>query len=124
MLYYKQNSKSFDSTVIQDGFINRVLLPHKLRLGQVKSLLYIDNAPCHKKQTVLNSFHANGINVQFIPPGMTSILQPADVSWMRFIKSEYSKLWTDWYLSSEKAFTANGNMKSPGYKNVNLNFNY
>jgi len=46
---------------------------------------------------------------------MTDLIQPADVSWFSSIKKGYNKYWNDWYISSNKTYTASGNMKSPGY---------
>lgn len=118
VLYYKQNSKSFDSNVIANGFINRVLLPHKMRIGQTKSVLILDQAPCHRTKEVKDRFKESGIDLLYITPRMTGILQPLDVSWFKILKQEYHKRWTEWYLSDEQAFTQNGNLKSPGYAKV------
>ncbi len=49
---------------------------------------------------------------------MTPLLQPADVSWMRPLKVAYFKKWNHWLVHAPKAFTASGNVKSPGYAKV------
>ena len=49
---------------------------------------------------------------------MTPLLQPADVSWMRPLKVAYFKKWNHWLVHAPKAYTASGNVKSPGYATV------
>ena len=48
-----------------------------------------------------------------IPGGLTSHLQPADVSWNKQFKSAYRDLYNEWMSSGEKSFTNSGNMKAP-----------
>ena len=51
---------------------------------------------------------------------MTSLVQPADVSWFKSIKADYCNRWTNWFTSNDIAFTKEGNLKSPGYTNVSF----
>ena len=118
VVYYKPGSKTFDSTVLIEGFIKRVLIPHKLRNGQERSFLLIDSAPCHRTKEVEEKLNEHHIDLEFIPPRMTALLQPADVSWIRKFKCQYHSLWQDWALNSEKSFTVNGNLKSPSYATI------
>ena len=55
-----------------------------------------------------------------VPARMTGLVQPADVGWFKSIKASYHRSWTDWYCNNDHAFTAAGNLKSPGYVNVNI----
>lgn len=80
---YKPNSKTFDTNVLQDHFIDGVFFPHMLRKGQKKSLLFLDHAPCHLTNPLQVAALKRNINLEFIPPRMTQLLQPADVSWIR-----------------------------------------
>jgi hypothetical protein len=118
IVYYKNGSKTFDSDVITNGVIRRVLLPHVLRNGQTKPLLFIDHAPCHTTEQVQDECNENNITLVKIPRRMTSLLQPIDVSVIRAFKSRYHDLWRDWYLNSDKSFTTSGNMRSPPYSTV------
>ncbi|RNA04130.1 hypothetical protein BpHYR1_039126 [Brachionus plicatilis] len=61
----------------------------------------------------------NGIVTNFIPPRMTNLLQPADVSWFASIKKQYHNKWNKWFLEDERSFTRFGNTKSPVYVNEN-----
>ena len=45
--------------------------------------------------------------------GLTSHLQPADVSWNKRFKTAYRDLYNEWMSSAEKSFTGSGNLKSP-----------
>jgi hypothetical protein len=113
IVYYKNGSKTFDSDVIR-----KVLLPHVLKNGQTKPLLFIDHAPCHTTEQVQDECNENNITLAKIPRRMTSLLQPIDVSVIRAFKSRYHDLWRDWYLNSDKSFTTSGNMRSPPYSTV------
>lgn len=57
-----------------------------------------------------------------IPPRMTNLLQPADVSWFAAIKSCFHQKWNSWYLNEEKTYTKAGNPRSPGYAKCIIGF--
>ena len=113
IVYYKNGSKTFDSDVIR-----KVLLPHVLKNGQTKPLLFIDHAPCHTTEQVQDECNENNITLVKIPRRITSLLQPIDVSVIRAFKSRYHDIWRDWYLNSDKSFTTSGNIRSPLYSTV------
>ena len=48
-----------------------------------------------------------------IPGGLTSHLQPADVSWNKSFKSAYEDLYNEWMATGKHSFTKAGNMKAP-----------
>ena len=50
-----------------------------------------------------------------IPPGLTNLLQPADVVWFYALKRSYHSLWQTWFMEAPKETTAVGHIKSPGY---------
>ena len=82
IVHYKPHSKTFDSDVISNGVIQRVLV---MRENQKDALLIFDNAPCHRTSQVQQTLADNGIECEFIPARMTSLLQPQDVCFMRVI---------------------------------------
>ena len=45
------------------------------------------------------------------PGGLTSHIQPADVSWSKPFKTAYRDLHIEWMSSGEKSFTDSGNLK-------------
>jgi len=118
IVYYKKGSKTFDSNVITEGVIRRALFPHLLRNNLKRPLLFIDSAPCHLTTQVRDELNHHNIDTIVVPPRMTNLLQPLDVSIMKSFKSKYHAKWTDWYLNSDKSFTRNGNMRSPPYATI------
>ena len=52
-------------------------------------------------------------DLAIIPGGLTSQVQPADVSWNKPFKSAYRELYDKWMAEGDKSFTASGNLKAP-----------
>ena len=63
-----------------------------------------------KARAHLSSIRTDGC---LIPGGLTSHLQPADVSWNKPFKSAYRELYNDWIASGEKSYTPAENMRAP-----------
>ena len=78
----------------------------------------MDQSTSHKTSQVNAAAKKKKVNIVLFPPNMTKLLQPADVAWFRSMKSGYHQKWNDWFLKSKKAFTKQGNLKSPGYQTV------
>ncbi len=116
VVVYKSTA-TFDSDLMRDVFVNRVLASHKQRYNLKNSTVLLDSATCHKSARVTEAFEKNGIEVQIIPPRFTNLLQPADACWFGTIKKLLHQKWTDWYINGEKTFTKSNNMRSPGYVN-------
>ena len=77
-----------------------------------------DNVPCHKKQSVLEAAASKNVKLLFVSPRMTNLLQSADVSWFKPLKSKFNNFWSDWFLNGEHSMTENNNLRSPCYENV------
>ena len=122
VILYKKKSKTFDSQVMKDTFLNKIIKPYMSHHNKSKLLLHLDNSPVHKRKDLLQEFKFSNVSVSFFPPRMTSLLQPADVGWFRSIKSQYHAKWEDWYINDTKSYTKAKNMKSPGYSNVTIHF--
>ena len=52
-------------------------------------------------------------DVSIIPGGLTSHLQPADVSWNKPFKTPYKEKYSQWLATSPKTYTADGNVRAP-----------
>ena len=79
-----------------------------------KSLLVLDAFRCHKSdyiKTLLKEDYRSTLTI--IPGGMTSILQPLDISVNKPMKVMLRRRWNDWYCDGEHTFTASGNMRKP-----------
>lgn len=128
MIYKK--SGTFDSKTICDGFLKRfltflisqnsfiiktnynfrVLIPNILSGNKENdnAHLILDQAPCHKTKEVKDLASTVGCSLIFIPPRMTGILQPPDVSWFAPIRKQYRKKWQNWFINDPKTFTNAG----------------
>jgi hypothetical protein len=80
IVHYKENSNTFDSDVISNGVLQRIIYPQILVNNQKNPLLIMDSAPCHKTKEVREKCEEFGINLLLIPPRMTQLVQPCDVS--------------------------------------------
>jgi hypothetical protein len=77
-------------------FVERVMVPFIKHHDIDNANIFIDSATCHKSTAVEQQFKQSGIKTHFIPPGLTNILQPADVVWFSSIKKQLHNRWTDW----------------------------
>ncbi len=77
--------------------------------------ILLDAAKCHSTELVNNKMNDLNAKKILIPPRMTNLLQPADVSWFKPLKQKYHHLWNEWFLAGNHTFTRNDNARSPGY---------
>ncbi len=84
-LEYRTGGSTFDSEKIV-AYIERTVVPYKLARKFTKLLLIVDEASCHKHQSVTDLCEQHGIFLVSIPPRMTNLLQPADVGWFGPLK--------------------------------------
>ena len=98
-------------------YIDRVLIPYKLKHNFDKLYFIFDSAKCHTTPKVLNHLENNNIEAIIVPPRFTNLIQPADVIWFSLLKGAYHELWQKWFISNEHSYTKHNNMRSPGYVN-------
>jgi hypothetical protein len=83
-----------------------------------RTLLAIDAATPHRSNQFkkLMAKH-HDTRVEIIPSGMTPLLQPADLSWNRSVKSSVKKQWSEWMGSPKdpKELNKKGIAKRPAY---------
>ena len=84
------------------NYIKRVLIPYKISRRLENLFLLFDSAPCHKTSKVKDFCQNNQIEILFIPPRLTNLLQPADVMWFHSLKASYHFKWNEWFLNGEK----------------------
>jgi hypothetical protein len=113
-LIYKTNA-TFNEEIME-SFVKEILYEYKNSQYLNQLRLFLDSARCHMTKRVQEAFAAHDILQTFIPPRMTNLLQPADVSWFGSLKKKYHEMWNDWFINQEKTYTKYGNPKSPGYE--------
>lgn len=97
-------------------WVTRVWGPNR---DDVRRLLILDQAPIHKTEAAKKAVSEVDTDVVFIPGGCTSILQPADVSWIKPFKDNLRGVWAN--FMREGATTPKGNLKKPSRQDV-INF--
>ena len=110
-----KTSGSFNDDMILN-YLQRIIVPYKMRRKLSKVLLIIDSAPCHQTKKIKDFCDESGLVLTFIPPRLTNLLQPADVCWFSTIKKLYKESRNNWFIYEEKSFTSHNNMRSPGYE--------
>ena len=82
-------------------------------LGRRKSLLVFDAFEAHVTNPVKASFKRENTDLAVIPGGLTSLLQPLDVSLNKPFKDGVRKKWMQWMADGIHEFTASGRQKKP-----------
>ena len=82
-------------------------------LGRRKSLLVYDAFEAHVTDTVKASLKRENTDIAVIPGGLTSILQPLDVSLNKPFKDGVKKKWMQWMADGIHEFTVTGRQKKP-----------
>ena len=59
------------------------------------------------------SVRAQNTDIAVIPGGLTSLVQPLDVSINKPFKDMMRKEWNEWMIGGEKTYTKGGSMRSP-----------
>ena len=102
------------------GWMNEELVDDWLRcvwgrrvagLTRRRSLLVLDAFRCHKTEGVKETMRKMNTDLAIIPGGMTSLLQPLDVSMNKPFKDGFRRRWTDWMMSGEYTFTKGGRQR-------------
>lgn len=78
-----------------------------------KSLLVWDSFKAHLVDSVKRKLKCNNTDVAVIPGGLTSVVQPLDVSLNKPFKDRLRGNWSNWMIEGEKQFTKGGAMKAP-----------
>ena len=51
--------------------------------------------------TVVDAIHKLGVELEFIPPGCTGLVQPIDVGFNKPYKANYTKLYTEFLMNHD-----------------------
>ena len=84
----------------------------------MRSLLLWDKLKSHLVERVRQRLQPNNINIAVIHGGLTSILQPHDVSLNKPFKDRLRALWNEWTISGDHQVTRDGKLKVPSLTTV------
>lgn len=105
-LPYYSNRNAWMTTVIWNSILTD--FNKNLQKENKKIVLIVDNASCHKTHLTFSN-----IDVEFLPPNTTSIIQPLDQGIIHSFKAEYRKvLIKKQLLALEKAIGVTNFLKS------------
>lgn len=77
------------------------------------SLLVLDAFRCHKTEKTKKLLKKKKTTPVIIPGGMTSILQPLDVSINKPMKNSLRRKWNKWMLNGDRSYTKRGLRRKP-----------
>ena len=61
-------------------------------------LLYLDSFRVHMMGSVVSAIQAIGIEVEFIPPGCTGLVQPVNVGYNKSFKAKVKDQYMNWLM--------------------------
>ena len=79
-----------------------------------RRMLVWDAYRCHLMPSVKKVVNKDtNTDLSIIPGGLTSLVQPADVSWNKPFKEAYKARYNQWMATGEKSYTPAGNIRAP-----------
>lgn len=102
----------------RNGWMNEELTKDWVRrawgnLSFTRRLLIWDAYKCHIMPSVRSVIEQTQSDISVIPGGLTSLVQPADLSWNKPFKEAYKALYNEWLVNGDKSYTAAGNVRAP-----------
>jgi hypothetical protein len=114
----RANSQEWMNEEEMIWWIENIWTKHLQRGSNPKSLLVIDSFSGHKTDTIKKRFREKKTDLAIIPGGLTSKLQPLDVSLNKPFKAKVRNLYNHWMLEAIKEYTPSGKIKRPSYSLV------
>jgi hypothetical protein len=101
-LIYRVQEKAWFSKDIMLDWIEFVLKPHVANVTEgIVPILFLDSFTVHKMGCVVHGIQALGIEVDFIPPGCTSMVQPVNVGYNKPFKAKVREQYRNWMLAQD-----------------------
>ncbi|GBB83249.1 hypothetical protein RclHR1_01000005 [Rhizophagus clarus] len=88
------------------------------RFSNPQSLLVLDSFSAHIVDSIKRRFGEKKTNIAIIPRGLTSRLQPLDVSVNKSFKSKMRRYYNEWMAETIKELTPTGKFRRPSYETV------
>lgn len=86
--------------------------------NQERSLLVWDMFRSHLTENVKMRARRKNVDMAVIPGGMTSLVQPLDVSLNKPFKDSLREKWINWMMDGEKTYTKGGNVRQASLDTV------
>ena len=88
-LIYRVQEKAWFSEDIMLEWIKVVLKPHVANVPEkIVPILFLDSFTVHKMGCIVNGIQALGVEVDFIPPECTGMVQPVDIGYIKPFKAK------------------------------------
>ena len=101
LVYACQEKAWFDEGMMVK-WIDEVLAPDLVNAPEViVPILFLDSFSVHMKARVVNKIQDLGVQVEFIPPGCTGLLQPVDVGFNKAFKAKVRGEYNCWLLQQD-----------------------
>ena len=83
-------------------WVDDVLTPHVATAPTgIVPLLFLDSFKVHMMSSVVTKIQALGVEVEFIPPGCTGLVQPIDVGYNKAFKAKVKGQYNDWLMAQD-----------------------
>jgi hypothetical protein len=81
LIYRCQEKAWFDQAVMME-WVEKILAPYVENVPRgIVPILFLNDFSLHKTGAVVRAIQALGVEVKFIPPGCTGMVQPVDVGY-------------------------------------------
>ena len=101
LIYRCQEKAWFDQPVMME-WVEKVLGPYVANVPHgIVPILFLDNFSVHKTGAVVEAIQALGVEVEFIPPGCTGMVQQVDVGFNKSLKSKFRDQYREWMLDQD-----------------------
>ena len=100
----------FDEAITKD-WVKTIWEKRPGGLLKAKSLLVLDAFRCHRQPEIKNQLQRHNTDLAIIPGGMTSMLQPLDVSINKPFKALLCTKWNEWLAEGHKSLTLTGRVR-------------
>ena len=99
---YKVQEKAWFTEEIMLEWVQEVLAPYVATAPPgIVPLLYLDSFRVHLMGSVVNAIQDLGVEVEFIPPGCTGLVQPVDVGFNKAFKAKVKDEYNKWLFSQD-----------------------
>jgi len=101
LIYRCQEKAWFDEDVMME-WVEKILAPYIENVPRgIIPLLLLDDFSVHKTGAVVGAIQALGVEVEFIPPGCTGMVQPVDVGYNKPLKSKFRAEYHRWMMDQD-----------------------